>query len=75
MRRYRVNYWVTLFFNGVVVGIWPAAAVAAALAAFLHNLSSFIAFFLVCMVLFVPGIMWLYHAAIWPRRKRRRRFR
>lgn len=73
MRRYWVNYWLTAFYNGVVVGIWPAAAIAFITAGVLRTLSIFPMVFLGCMAFWVPVIMWMYHTEIWPMRRQRQR--
>lgn len=72
MRRYKANYWVTLLYNGVVCGIWPAAGAAYVLATFQRAHTSFALMFFLGMCLWVPFFMWLFHAVIWRRRKRQR---
>ncbi len=71
MRRYPANYWVTLFYNGVVIGIWPAAAIAYILPFRQHSLAGFVTTLYFAMCVLVPSVMWLYHKVIWPRRTRR----
>ncbi len=72
MRRYRANYWVTLFYNGVVCGIWPAAGVAYIAAVRLDTRASFLPIFVLSMCLWIPFFMWIFHAFIWRRRLRRK---
>ncbi len=67
----QASYWATLFYNGVVLGIWPSAAAAYVMVTFLHSPLSFLAAFAVSMWFCVPLIMCLYHVVIVPRRKRR----
>ncbi|HEX2350911.1 MAG TPA: hypothetical protein VHI51_20945 [Ktedonobacterales bacterium] len=66
----RANYWGTAFYNGIVLGIWPAGGLAFLFAALLHTQMSFLAGFVFGLCVFVPFFMWLYHAIVWPRRRR-----
>jgi hypothetical protein len=70
----KTNYWGTLFYNGVVIGIWPAAALAYILTfdvLHLPYLIVFAAIFALGWVVFVLAIMLLYHKLIVPRRRRK----
>ncbi len=66
------RYWLTLFYNGVVIGIWPSAAAAYVMVTYLHSTLSFVPAFAVCMWFCIPIIVCLYHFLIVPRRKRRK---
>ena len=69
----KANYWGRLFYNGVVIGVWPAAALAYILTIYVIHPPQFIVFvatFVLGMIVFVPAIMLLYHKLVVPRRRK-----
>lgn len=72
----KANYWASLFFNGIVLGIYPAAALAMIVSHYPldHGTAeAFITVFVINLLGFVLIIMCLYHYIIVPRRRARGR--
>lgn len=70
----KANYWTRLVYNGVVIGIWPAAALAYIVTFYVSHrplVSVFLSAFLLGLMIFIPAIALLYHKLVIPRRHRK----
>ncbi len=69
---YKANYWLTVAYNGIVIGIWPAAGLAFLLTNILGGgLGVFLPLLLGFLAIFAFGIGWIYHTRIWRRQRPR----
>jgi hypothetical protein len=69
---YKANYWLTVAYNGLVIGIWPAAGLAFLLTSILGmGQGLFLPLLLGLLAVFALCIGWIYHTRIWRRRRSR----
>lgn len=67
----KTTYWTRLVYNGVVLGIWPAGALAFISAKYAPNIVVFLAILIFSWAIFMLAFVGLYHYVIVPRRRRR----